>query len=129
MGDFKRLAVWNKAHRLVLDIYRASVSFPQEERYGLTAQVRRAAISIPANIAEGCGRSGDRELGRFLRIALGSATEIEYHILLAKDLELLEDDLADSLAEASMEIQRMLAVLLRYLESTRTKDQRLKTKD
>ena len=114
--------MWDKAHRLVLDIYRASVSFPQEERYGLTAQVRRAAISIPANIAEECGRSGDRELGRFLRIALGSATEIEYHILLAKDLELLEDDIADSLAEASMEIQRMLAVLLRYLESSRTRD-------
>lgn len=85
MGDFKKLAVWEKAHRLTLAVYRASGSFPKDELYGLMSQIRRAAASIPTNIAEGSGRGGDRELVRFLHIALGSANELEYQLLLAKD--------------------------------------------
>jgi len=76
--DFRKLAVWEKAHRLTLDMYKATASFPKDELYGLTSQVRRASISIPANIAEGCGRNGDVELARFLQIAMGSASELEY---------------------------------------------------
>lgn len=86
MGDYRKVAVWVRAHRLTLDVYRATRQLPKEELYGLTSQLRRAASSVPANIAEGCGRNSDAELGRFLVIALGSATELDYHLLLARDL-------------------------------------------
>jgi len=88
MRDFRKRKVWEKAHELALDAYHVTASFPREELYGITAQLRRAAVSIPANIAEGCGREGEAELRRFLRIALGSANELEYHLLLAKDLRI-----------------------------------------
>jgi four helix bundle protein len=84
--DFRELKVWERSHRLVQDLYDATGNFPREETYGLTAQLRRCSASIPANIAEGCGRSGDAELGRFMLIAMGSASELEYHLLLARDL-------------------------------------------
>jgi four helix bundle protein len=90
MQGFRNLRVWDKAHRLTLEIYRFSRSFPREEIYGLTSQMRRSASSVGANIAEGCGRHGDGEMSRFLQIALGSASELEYHLLLARDLELLK---------------------------------------
>jgi len=77
---FRDLKVWEKAHQLTLQVYKATAPFPKEEMYGLTSQIRRAAASIPANIAEGCGRSSDAELGRFLQIAMGSASELEYHL-------------------------------------------------
>jgi len=89
MGDYRRLAVWEKSHQLVLSVYRASSGFPKEEIYGLTSQLRRAAISIPSSIAEGSGRGSDPEMVRFLQIALGSAHEVEYQLLLARDLEWL----------------------------------------
>jgi four helix bundle protein len=79
MKDFRDLKVWEKAHELTLSIYQATAGFPPEEKYGLSGQLRRAAASIPANIAEGCGRSGDRELGRFLQIAMGSASAFDFH--------------------------------------------------
>jgi four helix bundle protein len=88
MKDFRNLKVWGKAHSLTLDVYATSRTFPREEIYGLTCQVRRAAASIGANIAEGCCRKGDAELGRFLQIAMGSASEVEYHCLLARDLRI-----------------------------------------
>jgi four helix bundle protein len=91
MGDFKKLEVWQLSHSLACDVYRSTVGFPKTEAYGLTSQLRRAAASIPANIAEGCGRSGDVEFGRFVRISLGSATELEYHLLLSKDIGLLDE--------------------------------------
>ena len=84
MQDFRQLKVWRKAHSLALAIYKGTVRFPRTELYGLTSQIRRACVSIPANIAEGCGRGGDPELGRFLQIAMGSASELEYHLLLAR---------------------------------------------
>jgi len=89
MEDFKKLKVWSKAHKLTLDVYRKTCHFPKNEVYGLTSQMRRAASSISANIAEGCGRRSDAELGRFLQIARGSASESEYHLLLAHDLQFL----------------------------------------
>jgi four helix bundle protein len=86
MRDFHSLKVWEKAHRLTLQVYRASESFPAVERYGLTTQARRAAASIAANIAEGCGRESEADFVRFLSMSLGSATELEYHLILARDL-------------------------------------------
>jgi four helix bundle protein len=82
MRDFRELKVWEKAHQLALEIYKATSTFPKEERYGLTSQMRRATVSIPADIAEGCCRKGDAEFARFLQIAMGSASELEYHICL-----------------------------------------------
>ena len=89
MKDFRNLKVWEKSHQLALAVYKATSTFPRHELYGLTSQIRRACASIPANIAEGCGRSGDAELARFLQIAMGSASELEYHLLLARDLGFL----------------------------------------
>ena len=91
MQNFKSLKVWQKSHELTLAIYKATANFPKDELYGLTSQIRRACASIPANIAEGCGRTGKAELARFLQVAMGSASELEYHLLLAHDLGLLRD--------------------------------------
>ena len=92
MKDFRELKVWDKAHRVALSVYRATKDFPAQEQYGLTSQIRRAAVSIPTNIAEGCGRNGDAEFARFLDIALGSASELEYLVLLSGELELLRQE-------------------------------------
>lgn len=117
MRDFKKLSVWVKAHGLTLSVYRATAGFPRSELYGLTGQIRRAAASIPANIAEGYGRSGDAELGHFLSIAMGSASELEYHLLLARDLGLLPVEHHDRVADQVFEIQRMLSSLRQKLVS------------
>jgi four helix bundle protein len=96
MEDFKNLRVWAKAHELTLSVYQRTRDFPKEEMYGLTSQMRRSAASVGANIAEGCGRRSDGEMRRFLQIARRSASELEYHLLLAKDLRFLQvDDFAD----------------------------------
>ena len=92
MRDFRQLKVWEKAHRLTLRVYRDTKDFPPEERFGLTNQLRRAAISVPSNISEGCGRAGDRELAHFMNISAGSASEVEYQLLLARDLEYLNTE-------------------------------------
>jgi four helix bundle protein len=117
MKDFKKIKVWQKAHYLTLDVYKATQNFPKEELYGLTSQIRRAASSIPANIAEGCGRSGDTELARFLKIAMGSASELEYHLLLAHDLELLNPQSFQNLSDNTTEVKRMLASFLKKLRA------------
>lgn len=111
MGDFKKLEVWQVAHRVTCQVYRATASFPKTEMYGLTAQLRRSASSIPANIAEGSGRRGDVEFGRFVRISLGSATELEYHLLLSRDIGLLEPSEYDELSGEVLRVQCMLARL------------------
>ena len=108
MTDFRKLKVWGKAHGVTLDVYRATVTFPREEMYGLTSQLRRAAASIGANIAEGCGRRTDGEMCRFLQIARGSASELEYHILLARDLQFLDEEEFQKLSAHADELQRML---------------------
>jgi four helix bundle protein len=109
MEDFKDLRVWVKAYELTLDVYKKTRAFPKDEMYGLTSQLRRAASSIGANIAEGCGRRSDPEMRRFLQIARGSANEVEYHLLLSRDLELLSVDDFNELEAIVLEIQRMLA--------------------
>jgi four helix bundle protein len=109
MGDFRNLRVWQRAHSLTLEVYGATRTFPKEERYRLTSQLRRAAVSVPANIAEGCGRNGDAELARFLTIAKGSASELDYFLLLAHDLGYLKTSRYEQLAEEVHGISRMLA--------------------
>jgi four helix bundle protein len=111
--DFHKLMVWEKAHTWVLKIYRLTKRFPDDDRFGLTSQLRRAAASIPANIAEACGRGGKLEFSRFIQIAMGSAAEAEYHVLLAKDLGYLKEADYDSVGAAVVEIKRMLASLLK----------------
>jgi four helix bundle protein len=110
--DFKELKVWQKAYSLALDIYQATRSFPREEIYGLTSQMRRAAVSVGANIAEGCGRRSDGEFARFLQIARGSASELEYHLLLARDLKLLTNNAHQDFEKKLAEVQRMLTSLV-----------------
>lgn len=121
MQDYRRLKVWSKSHALALQIYRTTQEFPSDERFGLTSQLRRAASSVPANIAEGCGRGGTRELRRFLIVASGSASELEYHLLLAKDLGYLSDL---ALSTRTAEVKRMLASLINRL--TRDLQRKLK---
>jgi four helix bundle protein len=112
MQDFKKLQAWQKAHRLVLETYAKTANFPREEQFGLTAQVRRAAVSIAANIAEGSSRSGEREFAQFLRVAAGSASEVEYFAILIADLSLLSGPDAAHIAEGAAEVRRMLSGLL-----------------
>lgn len=118
MKDYKDLKVWEKGHELALAIYKATASFPKEERYGLTSQIRRACASIPANIAEGCGRSGDAEFARYIQIATGSASETEYHLLLSRDLGFLKEKEYQSLSSEVTKLKRMLIALLKKLRST-----------
>jgi len=116
MKDFKDLKVWAKSHQLTVEIYRSTQKFPKEELFGLVSQMRRAAASIGANIAEGVGRRTDGDFTRFLNIARGSATEPEYHILLAHDLGLLPKDRFDDLSKRSDEVQRMLTSLIQQVQ-------------
>ena len=109
MQNFRDLKVWQRAHSFVLHVYEASRGFPREEQFGLTSQLRRAASSIAANIAEGCVRSTDADFARFLSIAIGSASEADYHLLLARDLEMLPSDRYDALNSELQEVKRMLA--------------------
>jgi four helix bundle protein len=119
MKDFRSLQVWNKAHALTLNCYKAMSDFPKSEMYGLTSQIRRSAASVGANIAEGCGKRGNGDFQRFLGIATGSASEVEYHFLLARDLGFLDADQYRSLAAAVVEIKRMLASLIIKVERDR----------
>lgn len=119
MKDFRDLQVWRKAHNLTLSCYRYTKPFPREELYGITSQIRRCAASIAANIAEGCGKRGNAEFQRFLGIAAGSASELEYHFLLARDLELLGRDDYELLRSSVVEVKRMLAGLIMKVENER----------
>ena len=117
MRDFKKLQVWGKSHELALSIYQESRNFPSEERYGLTSQMRRSSASIPTNIAEGCGRSSDKEFINFLTIASGSATELEYQILLAHDLTFINDKNYAELNDKIVEIKKMLYSLIKRIKT------------
>ena len=119
MRDFRKLNVWHKAHQLTLAVYESTRRFPKDELYGLTSQSRRSAASIPANIAEGCGRDGTAEFSRFLHIASGSASELEYHLLLAHDLHLLDREIHTRLTADVREVKQMLTSLVRSLKSDR----------
>ena len=118
MGDFKKLDVWQASHKVVCEIYRETTSFPKTETYGLTAQLRRSAASIPANLAEGSGRRGDTEFSRFVRISLGSATELEYHLILARDVGFMPTLQFESLSAQVLRVQDMLAGLYRTLRKS-----------
>lgn len=120
MQDYRGLRVWRRAHEFVLCAYRATAAFPREEQFGLTTQVRRAAASIPANIAEGCGRGSDADFARFLQMAIGSANEIEYHLLLASDLDFLPKSEHQGLAKQLIEIRKMLSSLMQSLRTDRS---------
>jgi four helix bundle protein len=117
MQDFRNLDVWKRSHELTLAVYRATKIFPENERYGLTSQLRRGASSIPANLAEGCGRGTDPDFGRFVQNAMGSASEVEYEFLLARDLDYLEANSYETLNDEIVGIKRMLASLLRKLRT------------
>jgi four helix bundle protein len=119
LKDFKEQVVWQKSHRLTLDVYQATKAFPRDELYGLTSQIRRACSSIPANIAEGCGRDGDAELARFLQISMGSASELEYHLLLAHDLKFLSDPDYTRLNQEATELKQMLTKFIKKLKADR----------
>lgn len=117
MRDFKTLQVWQKAHEMTLSIYKTTQQFPPEETYGLSIQLRRAAASVPANIAEGCGCNGNREFVYFLRIALRSASETEYHLLLARDLKYLDTNDYESANNRVTEVKRMLTKLIKSVNT------------
>jgi len=119
MKNFRDLYVWRKAHVLTMSCYKFTTNFPRDELYGITSQTRRCAASIAANIAEGCGKRSNAEFQRFLGIAAGSASELEYHFLLARDLELLSRDDYEALNSAVLEVKRMLAALIVKIEHER----------
>ena len=116
MRNHRDLKVWCKAYSLSLDLYRLSRDFPKEELYGLTSQLRRASVSIGANLAEGCGRRTNAEMGRFIRIAMGSASELDHHLLLCKDLGFLQDQKYSRVFGDLNEIRKMLTGLLDSVE-------------
>lgn len=116
MQDFRKLSVWKRSHLLTLDIYKVTESFPNNEVYGLTSQIRRSSLSVPANIAEGCCRGTDLEFNHFLIIALGSASEVEYHLLLAHDLDFLSEDIYNELNIKINEVKRMLITLINKIK-------------
>lgn len=115
MQDFKKLRVWQKAHQNTLAVYELTKTFPREERYGLSAQLRRCAMSVPSNIAEGAGRGSNADFARFLHIARGSASEMEYQILLAHDLGFFDRTNYQALNSNVVEVKRMLSGLINKL--------------
>ena len=117
MKDYRELKVWERAHQLTLAVYKTTAMFPKDELYGLTSQIRRACASIPANIAEGCGRSGDAEFARFLQIAMGSASELDYHLLLARDLNFVNSGDYEQFANELTEVRRMLNSFIQKLRA------------
>jgi len=119
MKDFRSLKVWEKAHALTLTIYKTTEQFPKQELYALTSQIQRAAVSIPANIAEGCGKDSDAELKRYLLIAMGSSSELEYLLLLARDLGYLKGGDYESIKNDLVETRKMLNSFIQRLKATR----------
>lgn len=118
MKDFRTLNVWQKSHTLTVSIYLKTKDFPKEELYGIISQLRRASSSIPTNIAEGCGRGSDKDFAKFVQIAIGSASESEYLILLSKELGYINNEDFNDLNEKICEIKRMLTSLNKNLRKT-----------
>jgi four helix bundle protein len=116
MKDFRTLQVWQKSHDLTVGVYQETCSFPKEEMFGVTSQLRRAASSIPANIAEGCGRGSDKDFARFVQIAFGSASEVEYFFLLCRDLNYIEENTFQNYINSIIEIKKMLSSFLKSLK-------------
>ena len=118
MKDFRTLNVWQKGHKLAVMIYQKTKTFPKEEVYGITSQLRRAIVSIPTNLAEGCGRGSDKDFAKFAQIAIGSASESEYLILLSNELGYIDKNDSDELIEKVCEIKRMLTSLIKNLHKS-----------
>jgi four helix bundle protein len=119
MKDFRSLKVWEKTHALTLAIYKSTEGFPKQEMYALTSQLQRAAVSVPANIAEGCGKDSDAELKRYFLISMGSASELEYLLLLAHDLGYLPKNTFQSMTNNLIEIRKMLNAFIQKLKASR----------
>ncbi len=120
MRDFHKLKAWQKSHQLALEIYKVSQSFPKEELFGLTSQIRRAISSVPTNIAEGCGRDSNKDFAHFLQIAIGSASEVEYELLLAHDLQYINKDEYERLTSEMVAIRKMIVKYRAELRATGT---------
>lgn len=118
MQNFKDLLLWREAHQLALEVYEATKKFPKEEMFGITSQIRRAAVSIPCNIAEGCGRYTSKDFANFLQIALGSTNEVDYLLLLATELVHLSADESTNLHE---QINKIRAMNINLIEKVRNK--------
>ena len=118
MRDFRQLKVWEEAHELTLEIYRITKSFPKEELFSLVNQMRRSSSSIPTNIAEGCGRESNRDYAHFLQIAIGSAFELDYQILLSKDLGYINQQTFAILNNRVDKVRRQLANLIRKVRAS-----------
>lgn len=119
MKDFRKLVVWQKAHKITLDVYPATQNFPLEEKYGLTSQIRRSSASIGATIAEGCGKGSEVEFCRFLQMSSGSASELAYHLILAHDLNYLSGQQFAELSSRVEEVQKMLASLISKISASK----------
>jgi four helix bundle protein len=117
MKDFRSLLVWQKAHDLTLAVYKSTKNFPGDERFGLASQMRRSSSSVPTNIADGCGRNSNPDLNRFLHIAVGSTSELDYQLILASDLGFLAPDLRSELKPQKVEVQKMLGSLIRKVHA------------
>jgi len=117
MTDFKKLTVWQKAHIMALDAHRVAGEIRGGSDGSLRNQIVRAAMSVPANIVEGCGQRSSREFSRFLRISLNSTTELEYHLIIARDLRIVSGSNSLSLISQGIEVRKMLYGLLRHLAS------------
>lgn len=122
MHNFKQLAAWKKAMSITVDVYKATMRFPKEEMYGLTSQVRRASVSICANIAEGCGRGTDKDFRRFLEIANASAFEVECLIIISQNLEFMDNDKAEDLTIRITEVQKMIFGLIRNINNNQVSE-------
>src|SRR5262249_43078776 len=120
MKDFRDLKVWEKAHTLAISCYTVTANFPKNEIFGIISQIRRSGFSTAANIAEGCGRGGNAEFQRFLHVAMGSATELEYHLLLSKDLKLMAEGDHDRADAQVVEVKRMLGGLIMKIDAERS---------
>jgi len=119
MRDFKKLKIWQRSHQLALDVYKSTENFPKSELYGLTSQIRRSAVSIPSNIAEGCGKEGQAEFARYLRIAMGSASELEYQLILSHDLIYLSEESFRALEDEVTQLKKMLVVFVRKIADSK----------
>ncbi len=113
MRDFKELNVWKDSHELCLLIYSKTNQFPDTEKFGITSQIRRASASVPTNISEGCGRDSNKEFARFLRIASGSISEVEYLVILSKDLNYLQEGEKEELLSRVIMVRKMLYKLIK----------------
>lgn len=118
MKDFRNLQIWDRSHKVTLEVYRITRGFPKSETYGLVSQMRRSVSSIPTNIAEGCGRNTEKDFARFLDNAMGSASELEYQLILAHDLDYLSLEIYEAMNRELTEIKRMLNSFIQKLRAT-----------